>query len=469
MPFFSLFFYQRLYLFYRFHEFATCLESISYIFASFFLEGSAMRHIQFGLAKKIKNGARKIILDQAEEARVAAFSAFKSLGVLVPQLSRSLLSPGIDNSFMIKGTMSSGKDNTSSSDATEPKNDHQLASILCLEETKKPDSISLNQKEEKSTIASKTCVRDTQEVESIAAMQYNCNDTTRVLVEASAPVHGPETNSTINGSENFSFQKSSIVGNSNSMPDEHLARKEQERNHEGNLSIFNTCRVSETGPINACNVPGGFECFLDLWDVVREFYFDVHYTERNERNSLISFEIHGMAVCWENSPVYYVNFSRDLVSSDEQNLTRKYRGIKTEDIKEAVASNNLWDVAKHRWNRIAMIMERINVKKITWKLKTQIQVLKNPMVSKHRFGGFGFERKETNDIKLIDNPCLLLPSISVNDGIDICIVAWILWPDEESSSSPNLEKVVFRQSSSSSNISGCPYDFYCTMACQSAP
>ncbi|GKG00408.1 hypothetical protein Tco_0302098, partial [Tanacetum coccineum] len=38
------------------------------------------RRIQFGVAKKIKNGACKIVLEKAEEARDAAFSAFKALG-----------------------------------------------------------------------------------------------------------------------------------------------------------------------------------------------------------------------------------------------------------------------------------------------------------------------------------------------------------------------------------------------------
>lgn len=397
-----------------------------------------MRHMQFGLAKKIKNGARKIVLDQAEEARVAAFSAFKSLGVLVPQLSRPLLSPGFDNSVMMKGSMSSGKDNTGSSDGTEPKNDHQVASAVCLEGMKKLDKISLIHKKEKSTVASKTHISNA-EVESIGAMQYNCNDTIRVLVEASDAAHDPETNSIIKRSENFSLQKLSKAGSSNSMSNDHLDHKEQERNHERNLSIHNNSRISEKGPINASSVPGGFASFLDLWDAVREFYFDVHYTKRNETN--FSFEIHGIAVCWENSPVYYVNLVKDLVSSDELNLTRKHFGIKTEDGKEVV---NMLDVAKHRWNRIAMIMERVNVKKITWNLKIQIQVLKNPMISIHHFGCLGFACKETNDIKLIDNSCLLLPSISMNDGIDICIMAWILWPDEESNSSPSLEKVVFR-------------------------
>lgn len=54
-------------------------------------ENSAQRRIQLGVAKKIKNGARKIVLDKAEEARVAAFSAFKSLGLDIPEFSRPLL------------------------------------------------------------------------------------------------------------------------------------------------------------------------------------------------------------------------------------------------------------------------------------------------------------------------------------------------------------------------------------------
>ncbi|CAD6339394.1 unnamed protein product [Miscanthus lutarioriparius] len=50
-------------------------------------QDSGLRRMQFGIAKKIKNGARKIVLEEAEAARVAAFSAFKSLGVEVPQFT----------------------------------------------------------------------------------------------------------------------------------------------------------------------------------------------------------------------------------------------------------------------------------------------------------------------------------------------------------------------------------------------
>jgi DNA polymerase theta len=80
------------------------------------------------------------------------------------------------------------------------------------------------------------------------------------------------------------------------------------------------------------------------------------------------------------------------------------------------------------------------VRKFTWNLKVQIQVLKKPSVSTQRFGSL--DKLDKNmDLEVVDNSYLLLPPIHVKDAIDMCIVAWILWPDEESSSSPNLDKV----------------------------
>jgi len=46
------------------------------------------------------------------------------------------------------------------------------------------------------------------------------------------------------------------------------------------------------------------------------------------------------------------------------------------------------------------------------------------------------------DLDVIDNSYVLFPPIHVQDAIDLCIVAWILWPDEESSSTPDLDKVM---------------------------
>nr|POF20510.1 hypothetical protein CFP56_63176 [Quercus suber] len=69
------------------------------------------------MAKKIKNGACKIVLDKAEEARVAAFSAFKSLGFNVQHISQPILATAMGN-HVTQGaaTTSSGNETNSSFD-----------------------------------------------------------------------------------------------------------------------------------------------------------------------------------------------------------------------------------------------------------------------------------------------------------------------------------------------------------------
>lgn len=74
-------------------------------------------------------------------------------------------------------------------------------------------------------------------------------------------------------------------------------------------------------------------------------------------------------------------------------------------------------------------------------MKVQIQVFRNSAVSVQRIGRPYLAGKDMGP-EIIDNSYLVLPPVDVNDGIDICVVAWILWPDEERSSCPNLEKVV---------------------------
>ncbi|KAE9466874.1 hypothetical protein C3L33_01220, partial [Rhododendron williamsianum] len=88
-----------------------------------------------------------------------------------------------------------------------------------------------------------------------------------------------------------------------------------------------------------------------------------------------------------------------------------------------LAPKHRFEFAMQRWNRIVMIMGRKDVKKFTWNLKVQIQVFKVPAVSIQRL-------------------------VFVRDGLDMCIVAWILWPDKERSSNSNLEKEVKKRLSS---------------------
>ncbi|XP_077220020.1 MUS308 and mammalian DNA polymerase-like protein isoform X2 [Tasmannia lanceolata] len=356
-------------------------------------EGSAMLRIQLGLAKKIKNGARKIVLEQAEEARLAAFSAFKSLGVNVPQLSLPLLSNTAGNSIMQEGGLAS------------------------------------------SDYGGEKLARTSD----IGGVQYSCSDVNPgILVKDSSLTCGPGFRLKLENADN-----------GNTIPSGYLDQEQHEKNSGGDYHTID--RISDKGPTSVSNIPGGFDSFLDLWDATKEFYFDVHFTKRSEQNSLVPFEIHGIAICWENSPVYYVNLSKDLVASEKLNLTRKhnhFHGIAAKEKTNIAAPIYLLEVAKQRWKRITNIMERVDVRKITWNLKIQIQVLKSPGISIQKFSGLSSEHREKFDIELIDNSYLLLHSLIVHGGIDMCLVAWILWPDEESNSSQNLEKEVKKRLSS---------------------
>lgn len=68
-------------------------------------------------------------------------------------------------------------------------------------------------------------------------------------------------------------------------------------------------------------------------------------------------------------------------------------------------------------------------------------MLKSPAISIHRIGSLSAAVKSMG-LNLIGNSHYLLPPIHIQNTVDLGIVAWILWPDEEKSSHPNLEKEV---------------------------
>ncbi|XP_038993981.1 helicase and polymerase-containing protein TEBICHI-like [Hibiscus syriacus] len=82
-------------------------------------------------------------------------------------------------------------------------------------------------------------------------------------------------------------------------------------------------------------------------------------------------------------------------------------------------------------------MGKSGVRKVTWNLKVQIQVLKSPAISIQRFAGMHLGG-EDRGLEIIDNSCLLLPPVLLNDGIDMCIAAWILWPMRRQALVPTL-------------------------------
>ncbi|KAM0921821.1 hypothetical protein ACQ4PT_006730 [Festuca glaucescens] len=332
-----------------------------------------LRRMQFGIAKKIKNGARRIVLEEAEAARVAAFSSFKSLGVEVPQFTTPLLP--------------ASEDSPPRDVMVSPAGDHA-----------KCDESALG-----------THIGDERDMCSNYVAQ---RASTEIVREDMHPV--------------FSIQIKESEGIANSV---NIVTMQEAASPLSTAIISQSLSriVADKGPVNACNFPGGFNSFLDQWSSVNDFSFDLHFVRRSTKRSLTIFEILGLAVCWENSPVYYCNFPKDLTPSG---------------INESI---EMWEEFKRRWSRIIGIMQQKSVRKMTWNLKIQIQALKSPCVSCQRLARLHLDHKTLNNIDVLDSTYVLLPPISVYNGLDICLVAWIVWPDEESKTAPNLEKLVKRR------------------------
>ncbi|QCD99446.1 helicase and polymerase-containing protein TEBICHI isoform X1 [Vigna unguiculata] len=403
--------------------------------SSWATEGSAQRSLQFGLAKKIKNGARKIVLEKAEEASNAAFSAFKSLGFSVPQFAPRILSTAPHDSIRQEAGSTSGSDTTDTSHNFVDAN-HIVNSIKFTSDKERKELIKLSVSGALAPVEEKS--------------------SNRVLCSLSTfPVAGPtmdEKNGNFDLAKNpdmshFSapFQKPKDIS---CVKDGCHAHCTEEQHKNGNLASGNSGCSSKKGPINAVSCPGGLDSFLDIWDTVPEFYFDIHYIKRLELHSAAPFEIRGIAVCWENSPVYYVNLPRDILFSDK--AKDDCLSMSTCSDKQKVSSskcNQDLEIARHRWSRISKIIGKRNVRKYTWNSKIQIQVLKSPAFPVQRFRCLDTPGTSVY-LEVIDNSYVLFPSIHVQDAIDLCIVAWILWPDEESSYTPDLDKEVKKRLSS---------------------
>ncbi|KAI7750050.1 hypothetical protein M8C21_005019, partial [Ambrosia artemisiifolia] len=370
-------------------------------------ENTAQKRIQLGVAKKIMNGARKIVLDKAEEARAAAFSAFKALGVDVPQFSLPKL-PSASVNFTKKEPVTSSREDTTSSDCVNQKDIKSNTKELTEE---KPSDVGL-----------------------VTSAEENSDDTTLSKSGAGITVTREEKPCDVGlvtpAEEN---SDNTILGNSgaditvmkqNSFDENKNISKEHENEH---IRVGNKER-SEKGPTSAVNMPGGFDAFLDMWDATQEFFFDIHFNKRSEFNTISPFELHGIAICWEDSPVYYISIPKDLFSSDSK------------IIKNPTGNSNL-ELAKQRWARIGMIMGKSQVRKFGWNLKIQNQVLKYPAVSIQRFGSLT-QPVKTIGVELIDNSNYMFSPLHLKDTVDLSVVVWILWPDDERSSNPNLEKEI---------------------------
>ncbi|XP_057525105.1 helicase and polymerase-containing protein TEBICHI isoform X3 [Amaranthus tricolor] len=370
----------------------------------------AQRRIQLGIAKKIKNGARKIVLDRAEEARVTAFSAFQSLGLTVPQLSCPVLLPTND------GSNSNGSSNTG---------ENSTSSFAHYKRRGKDISIGRQESE---------AGPDTN-----AGRSAKCLDTSLDISNKvnALPIGGIQVSST----PTKDLVPSSCSDLNETMSCIEAVDKEGQRlGVEKSTSGRNKLRSNDKGPINVASA-SSLDTLLDLWESVGDFHFDVHFSKKSEANSLLAYEVHGLAICWENSLVYYVNLAKILRNSDFDSCNNECSGQVN-----SIDANILLVMKILRWHRIVRILERTGVRKFTWNLKIQVQVLKNAGLSLNK----NSLSRSINSaaIELVDGSFCRLPQVILHDGIDLCVVAWILWPEEEKSSNPSLEKEVKKRVSS---------------------
>ncbi|KAJ4872617.1 Helicase and polymerase-containing protein TEBICHI [Raphanus sativus] len=244
------------------------------------VQGTGQKRIQLGLAKKIKNGARKIVLEKAEEARAAAFSAFKSLGLDVH---------GLSNPLPLAPTGNPNGQETIERD---------ISGALFL-----PVDYSIFQ--------DNLAWRGTWNVETL----------TRIITEKSQ-------------GKIYSWHCWAHAVSILSSDDRDIKNKDNaEQKLTRNAAIFLLA--------------------------IRIMQVD----------SRISYEIHGIAVCWDSSPVYYVNLNKDLLSQECAEKLSKDVAIGK---KEVLGTHDMFDVIKSRWNRISNIMGNEKTRKFTWNLKVQI-------------------------------------------------------------------------------------------------
>ncbi|XP_022131667.1 helicase and polymerase-containing protein TEBICHI isoform X3 [Momordica charantia] len=396
-------------------------------------ESTAQRRMHVGIARKIKHGARKVVLDKAEEARIAAFSAFKSLGLIVPQISRPL-SVSADGNITAQVAASIPSEIDTSNRVVGTAQMEHVSINSCFGGTSSFEKVGSKNRSQTGAISVEVERSDFGTENHLVNVEGSSIQEQKTVVECAEKVdvaisnHVKKINDSINVQDVYNKD---VQGEQHGSNDLHLPRRDGS---------------SMKGPMHAVSTFGGFESFLDLWDATQEFYFDLHYTKRSVVNSVVPFELHGIAICWENSPVYYVNLPKDLLLS-KSGKSLYPDDSTTGDQTDVSQYERQFEMVEKRWKRINEIFAKENVRKFAWNLKVQVQVLKCPAVSIQKLGYLNSARRSMG-LELVDGSYLVLSGVHISNGIDMCIVAWILWPDDERNSTPNLEKEVKKRLSS---------------------
>lgn len=392
--------------------------------------------LQMGIARKIKNGARRIALDRAEEARAAAFSAYEALGVQVPAAlalpmvhtlvadeEEAQVAPGISFNSMMEAlnegaeleaaqlparTEIEGNARSSayapSSHGSPKKDILEKESDMLLQKLESIPSFRAQKPTSSGPAADELISEKTDDKQLI--LREPCQEVLKYNLDG-----GPAKGAFFTGS---------------------LIAAQQE--FAADDTVDDQLMVPTRGPIDVDKLVGGFEDFLMKWRGVDEFAFDFYFKTLSSGVPEL-FEMMGVAVCWKDSPVYYVNFS--IAQKSSQSTTSRNAG--DEKIVARETETALIE-SQTRWRHVGTMLSKTGVRKISWDLKVQIQALNSPGLHVPSV------RQETErgwlDTKAKDGQIIALPSLKLQGPfIDLRVAAWLLWPDEECARPLSLEQV----------------------------
>jgi len=385
--------------------------------------------LQMGIARKIKNGARRIALDRAEEARAAAFSAYEALGVQVPAAlalpmvhtfvddEEARVAPDISSNSIMEALNVGAELKAAEvlAGETEIEGFAMCSAYLCAapsspkKDILEKESDMLLQKLE--SIPSFRVPKQTSSSPAAEELILEKTDDKQLMLREPCQMlkckdGGPAKGALFTGSL--------------------IAQQELATEHTTDDQLM----VPTRGPVDVDKLAGGFDEFLAKWKNVDEFAFDVYFKSQNNGVPEL-FEMMGVAVCWKDSPVYYVNFSIPRKTSSRNSGDEK---IVVRETETALIESQT------RWRHVETMLSKSGVRKISWDLKAQIQALNNPGLHVPSV------RQETerglHDTKAKDGQVIALPSLELQGPfIDLRVAAWLLWPDEESARPLSLEQV----------------------------
>lgn len=381
--------------------------------------------MQMGVARKIKNGARRIALDRAEEARVAAFAAYEALGVKVPIGLATTIVPATHDEAAEASAYTS-------TNLVEGPNINDVVRFtevpLRIQQSEPTGSIAANQR-----TSNEPGSKESESAQNQGSPKNDVSKEPNILQQdmgigslSGCPQPEPLKSEVAISDKGFLFTGSLVL----------------EEKVAVDIVVADVVEEPTRGPVDVDNFPGGFEAFLTQWQSVDEFAFDLFHRSQSNGTLPEIFEIVGIAVCWKNSPVYYINFLALHKFPSEGPCDPMHVNLITPSGETPTSvTDDTWNAIQTRWRKVGDMLSKSGARKIGWDIKSQLHALKSPGLFVPSLKQAG-KVDGVSDLKARELQLSPLPPLKVVEPVvDIRVAAWLLWPDEESSQTISLEQV----------------------------